>query len=148
MEIRVAKTDTEIAACYPVIHTLRPHIKEEHFLVQVRTQEKTGYRLVLVLELAGPVAVAGFRVGESLSWGRFLYVDDLVTLEAHRRKGYGSALLSWLQDYADKEGCLQMHLDSRVQREGAHRFYERQGMKMVGYHFSQEITSRRNSVRR
>jgi hypothetical protein len=40
-----------------------------------------GYRLVAIFasgqEHAG--AVAGFRVGNSLAWGRHLYVDDLST---------------------------------------------------------------------
>ena len=61
------------------------------------------------------VAVAGFRVGENLAWGRFLYVDDLVTLSAHRSKGYGSKLLTWLKAFAVREGCMQLHLDSGIQ---------------------------------
>lgn len=139
MNIRIAKTDTDIAACYPVMRELRPHIAESEFLSRVRAQEKAGYLLAFVQEVAGPVAVAGFRVGENLAWGRFLYVDDLVTHPTYRSKGYGAALLSWLRDYAEKEGCLQLHLDSGIQRKEAHRFYEREGMKMASYHFSQEI---------
>jgi GNAT superfamily N-acetyltransferase len=81
------------------------------------------------------VAVAGFRIGENLAWGRFLYVDDLATLPAHRSKGYGAKLLSWLMELAAKEGCQQMHLDSGIQRKDAHRFYEREGMTMASFHF-------------
>ena len=54
----------------------------------------SGYRLAFVQDTDGVVAVAGFRVGENLAWGRFLYVDDLVTLPSHRSKGYGAKLLS------------------------------------------------------
>ena len=84
MSVHIATTDTEIAACYPVMRELRPHIAEEQFLFRVRSQEKTGYRLAYIQEPTGVVAVAGFRVGENLAWGRFLYVDDLVTLPAQR----------------------------------------------------------------
>lgn len=135
MSIRIAITDTEIAACYPVMRELRPHIAEDQFLSQVRNQESAGYRLAFVQEPEGLVAVAGFRVGVNLAWGRFLYVDDLVTLPAHRSKGYGAKLLAWLKEYAAKEGCLQMHLDSGIQRKEAHRFYEREGMTMTSLHF-------------
>ena len=79
MNIRIAITDTEITACYPVMRELRSHIAEDQFLSRVRRQEITGYRLAFVQALEGVVAVAGFRVGENLAWGRFLYVDDLVT---------------------------------------------------------------------
>jgi GNAT superfamily N-acetyltransferase len=86
-----------------------------------------------------PVAVAGFRVLENLAWGRFLYVDDLVTLAACRSQGYGAKLLAWLRERAAQESCAQLHLDSGIQRAGAHRFYEREGMTMSSYHFMERI---------
>ncbi|WP_363928505.1 hypothetical protein [Thiobacillus sp. 0-1251] len=46
--------------------------------------------MAFVQETDGVVAVAGFRVGDNFAWGRFLYVDDLVTHPAHRSKGYGA----------------------------------------------------------
>lgn len=136
MHIHIATTDTEIAACYPVMRELRPHIAEAEFLSRVRGQENMGYRLAYVQEPNGVVAVAGFRFGENLAWGRFLYVDDLATLAGHRSNGYGGQLLSWLKKLAAKEGCLQLHLDSGIQRKEAHRFYEREGMTLASYHFS------------
>lgn len=89
MKIRIAKTDTEIAACYPVLRELRPHITESEFLSRVRAQEKGGYLLAFVKEASGQVAVAGFRIGENLAWGGFLYFDDLITHPTYRSKGYG-----------------------------------------------------------
>jgi len=140
MEIRIATTDTEIVFCYAVMRELRPHVAEDQFLARVRAQEKAGYRLACVQEQDAWVAVAGFRIAENLAWGRFLYVDDLVTLPIHRSKGYGASLLSWLRDYAAKERCLQLHLDSGIQRVEAHRFYEREGMARAGYHFSENVS--------
>lgn len=139
MEIRIAKTDAEIAACYPVMLELRPHLAEKSFVSRVRSQEKYGYALAYLSEHSGPVAVAGFRLGENLAWGRFLYVDDLVTLSSRRSRGFGAALLSWLTELAAKEGCNQLHLDSGIQRRDAHRFYEREQMKLASYHFSKII---------
>lgn len=118
---------------------LRPHIAESQFLSRIRSQINAGYRLAFAQKADSVVAVAGFRVGENLAWGRFLYVDDLVTLPAHRSKGYGANLLSWLKDLAAEEGCLQMHLDSGIQRKEAHRFYEREGMTMASLHFVENM---------
>lgn len=140
MHIRIATTDVEIADCFPVMRELRPHIAENQFLSRIRNQIDLGYRLAFVQVTDGVVAVAGFRVGENLAWGRFLYVDDLVTLPAHRSEGYGAKLLSWLMELAAKEGCQQMHLDSGTQRKDAHRFYERQGMTMASFHFVENVT--------
>ena len=135
MDIRLAKSEAEVAACYPVMRELRSHLDEASFVGRVRVMEESGYCLVYIREAGSPVAVAGFRLGESLAWGRFLYVDDLVTLPSHRSRGLGAALLSWLAEFARREGCDQLHLDSGVHRTDAHRFYEREGMKMSGYHF-------------
>ncbi len=139
MNIRIATTDTEIAACYPVMRELRPHIEEKQFLFRVRSQERAGYRLAYVQEHDGVVAVAGFRVGDNLAWGHFLYIDDLVTLPGHRTKGHGTKLLSWLKEQAAIEGCAQMHLDSGIQRRDAHRFYEHEGMSVASFHFVEYI---------
>lgn len=145
MSIHIATTDTEIAACYPVMRELRPHIAQEQFLFRVRGQERTGYRVAYIQEPTGVVAVAGFRLGENLAWGRFLYVDDLVTLPGQRSKGHGAKLLSWLKGQAAKEGCEQVHLDSGIQRTEAHRFYEREGMTMASLHFVEKIAPRSSS---
>lgn len=135
MNIRIATTDIEIAACYPVMRELRPHLAESEFLSRIRSQENAGYRLALLQEPEAVVAVAGFRFIENLAWGQFLYVDDLVTLPARRSQGHGAKLLAWLTEYAAKAGCLQLHLDSGIQRKDAHRFYAREGMTLAGFHF-------------
>lgn len=85
------------------------------------------------------VAVAGFRLGDNLAWGHFLYIDDLVTRAKYRSNGYGKGLLDWLREYAKQEGCQQLHLDSGLQRKDAHRFYEREGLKSEGFHFAEII---------
>ena len=89
MKVSLASTDAEIAACYPVIRELRPHLPEDTFIARVRSQQQYGYLLAYRQEMDMPVAAAGFRMGQSLSWGRYLYVDDLVTLSTHRSRGHG-----------------------------------------------------------
>lgn len=140
MNIHIADTDKEITDCYSVMSELRPHIPEGEFLSKVRGQMKSGYLLAAAENGGNIVAVAGFRIGENLAWGRFLYVDDLVTSGKYRSKGYGSEFLSWLRIYAENEGCQQLHLDSGIQRESAHRFYEREGVSKSGFHFVEQLS--------
>ena len=85
------------------------------------------------------MAVAGYRISECLSWGKFLYVDDLVTRETDRSKGYGATLFDWLIGQAVKEGCVQFHLDSGVQRFGAHRFYLAKRLDITCHHFALKL---------
>jgi len=136
MTIQLATSDADILACWPVMHELRPHLARPDFVARVRDQQHAGYHLAFLDAGAGPVAIAGFRVLQNLAWGRFLYVDDLVTASAERSRGHGAALLAWLRAEAQRAGCAQLHLDSGVQRREAHRFYERDGMSVTAYHFA------------
>jgi GNAT superfamily N-acetyltransferase len=140
MNMQIANTDPEIGACYPVMRELRPDIAEKSFVQKVRELQKYGYQLAYLEESGKPVAVAGFRVSESLAWKRYLYVDDLVTLSNERSKGHGALLIKWLAELASRQGCEQFHLDSGVQRKDAHRFYGREGFQLPSYHFAKHVT--------
>jgi GNAT superfamily N-acetyltransferase len=145
MVINPIESDEAIAGCYPVLVQLRPHLRAEDFVARIRQQMQEGYRLV-GLRVDGRVqAVAGFRVLNTLSVGRQLYVDDLVTAEASRSRGYGAALLGWLVERAREQGCEQLQLDSGVQRCRAHRFYFAQGLHIVYYHFAMDLRSESDS---
>ena len=135
MRIAQAESAAEMEACYPVMKDLRPQYEPAAFVEQVLEQQKDGYRLTYVEDDGTVVAVAGFRILLNLAWGRFLYVDDLVTKESGRSKGYGRSLLTWLADHAREHGCGELHLDSGVQRFGAHRFYLTNRMDITSHHF-------------
>jgi GNAT superfamily N-acetyltransferase len=137
-QVRVAEDETAIVRCFPVMLQLRPHLAgAQVFAEQVlRQMRDDGYRLACVEDRGEVCAVAGFRLQEMLSRGRFVYVDDLVTDAERRSSGYGAFLLDWLVDFARSQGCRQLDLDSGVQRFDAHRFYFRQGLHISTYHFT------------
>lgn len=137
MQIKLAETHVEITNCYPVMRQLRLHLSEQDFVEAVaRQQAGDGYYLVFLEDDGTVRAVAGFRLGEMLFRGRFLYVDDLVTDEAARSQQYGDQLFDWLVRFAKDHDCRQLDLDSGVQRFDAHRFYFRKRMHISGYHFT------------
>jgi GNAT superfamily N-acetyltransferase len=142
--IFLARDDDEIASCYAVMAELRPHVKPGDFLSRTkRQQEIAGYELAGIT--AGPggevKAVAGFRISENLAWGKYLYVDDLVSKSDERSKGYGGALFDWLVEYAKENNCDQFHLDSNVTRFAAHRFYLAKRMSIDAHHFGMKLKS-------
>jgi ribosomal protein S18 acetylase RimI-like enzyme len=133
--IRIATTDEEILSCHPVMSHLRPDYSASEFLSCVRRQQGEGYELAMLVDQDRVVAVAGYRVGHNLAWGKYLYVDDLVTDVSRRSAGHGQSMMDWLVDSAGKQGCDELHLDSGVQRYGAHRFYLRYGLDITSHHF-------------
>lgn len=135
--IQIAVTEQQIHDCFPVMVQLRPHLDVDSFLEQVMQQAGHNYRLSYMQDDNHKVvAVAGFRISHSLAWGNYLYIDDLVTDESERSKGYGRQMLDWLFEHARQHHCQQLHLDSGVQRKDAHRFYEREGMSNVSHHYA------------
>jgi GNAT superfamily N-acetyltransferase len=124
---------------------LRNRLEDEAAFVRrvEETQRAEGYRLVAAFEPGGEeaVAVAGFRVGHNLAWGRFLYVDDLSTLPEARGRGHAGRLLDWLAEEARREGCDALHLDSGVgpERVDAHRLYFNHGLSVSSYHFARAL---------
>jgi GNAT superfamily N-acetyltransferase len=133
--IAVALTDDEIRTCFAVMRQLRPHLAESEFVTRIRRQEEAGYRLAYLSDGDVVRSVSGFRLLENLASGRVLYIDDLVSDEQDRSKGYGEALFDWLLERARSNDCDTLELDSGVQRFGAHRFYLRHRMDIVSHHF-------------
>jgi len=138
-EVEPAQTE----ATWPVMRQLRPHLDLDQYLAAVARMRVTdGFRLLAATVDGKLGAVAGFRTMEMLYCGRILSIDDLITDEAMRSKGLGTALLDWLTREAQTLGCAQIHLDSALHRLDAHRFYERESFKKLGYHFAAPVERR------
>jgi GNAT superfamily N-acetyltransferase len=134
------------ALAWRAISELRPAWGDEGaFVRQVDDVLRPGgYRLAGAFEAGTPhaVAAAGFRTGENLPWGRFLYVDDLSTLPAARGRGHAGALLEWLREEGARLGCGEVHLDSGVQleRRDAHSLYLGHGYAITSHHFARPVS--------
>ena len=139
MAIALATTREDLRRCFPVMAELRPHLTEVDFIARVARQQKDGYRLAFLTDKRTVKAVAGYRFSESLSWGKFMYVDDLVTVEKFRSQGHGQRLFRWLVNEAKARHCGQLHLDSGVHRFGAHRFYLASRMDIIAHHFALKL---------
>lgn len=133
--IEPAETDAQIAATWPVMRQLRPHLDEAQYVALVKQMAPEGYRLAAAVEKDKVVAVAGYRIMTMLYVGRLLYLDDLVSDEAERSRGYGKLLLDWLKQQARDAGCREVQLISRTTRDRAHRFYFREGFNIECFEF-------------
>jgi GNAT superfamily N-acetyltransferase len=138
--IKIAETDDEIRKCYAVMAELRPHFKsEDELLLQVKRQmAESNFRLVY-LEVTDVKAVGGIRLGEWLGGGKYLEIEDLVSTENERSKGFGGELFDWIVNHAKRENCNQIKLVSHVKRFAAHKFYLNKGMIIEAHYFSMTI---------
>ena len=130
-----------VRRCYPVMVQLRPHLTtEDEFVACWHRQVHDGYRLLALLNENRVDAIAGFRVQENLVYGRFLYIDDLVTDEAKRGSGFGELLLTHLKQEACNFGCSKLVLDTALSNSLGQRFYFRNGLLAAALRFNIAIT--------
>ncbi len=137
--IHLAYSREEISRCYPVMRQLRTALNAEEFVARVVLQQGEGYRLAFLEDEDAVVALAGFRVMNVLWSGKTMYVDDLVTDEANRSRGFGERMISWLVAQARNEGCTTFSLDSGTHRQAAHAFYFRVGLRISDFHFQMPL---------
>jgi GNAT superfamily N-acetyltransferase len=140
LTLRHAETDQEVAACFPVMQQLRPHLADADELVaRVARQRAAGYRILAARCDGVPIGLAGYRIEENLIHGRFVYVDDLVTTERERRHGVGALLLDAVAAEGRELGCGRLVVDTALDNVLAHRFYYRQGLLARALRFSRPI---------
>jgi ribosomal protein S18 acetylase RimI-like enzyme len=138
--IRHAETDAEIAACFPVMRLLRPHLTSaDELLTRVRRQAEAGYRLLAAWHGDEAVGVAGYRPQENLVRGPFCYVDDLVVRDDTRRSGLGAQLLKAVAAEAAALGLPHLVLDTALDNFLGQRFYFRFGMLPAALRFAMRL---------
>lgn len=138
--IKLAESDSEIDLCFPVMSLLRPHLGRAGFVQLIRRMSPQGYRLAYLAADDIVRAVVGYRIMDMLRTGRMLEIDDLVSETSERSKGYGKQLLDWCYELARRSNCSVVELDSAVHRRDAHRFYFRERMYVLAFHFSRQVT--------
>jgi len=127
------------AEVLPVLRELRTALSAEAFAAVYAEGFEQGLRFTAAYDGQRCIGVAGWRLVATTVLGRKLYVDDLVTLSTERSRGVGSALIAELVSRARAAGCRALDLDSALHRTDAHRFYIREGLPIVSFHFARAL---------
>lgn len=136
MDIRLANTEDEIKKCFNLLSELRPHLTLSEFLSAVERMAISNNYQIAYLSSQGIKAVAGFRISEWLHSGRYLEIEELITVSEERSNGHGGKLFDWLCSHARENECNQVRLVSGVSRKEAHKFYVNKGMLFEAKYFS------------
>ena len=124
----------------PLHRTLRPLIPQP-YLDYMQLMFSEGARMAVLVENADVRALALYRCYHTTFHGRRFYVDDLVTDETHRSRGFGSHMLQWCEATARAMNADNFVLDSGLQRTRAHSFYYRHGLPILSFGFAKSLRS-------
>ncbi|WOQ17188.1 GNAT family N-acetyltransferase [Raineyella sp. W15-4] len=136
--VNLAAGDPRWAQALPVLQQLRTHLGAAD-LAAVLGSDAQRPSFFAAFEEDACLGVCGWRVIANTSAGRKLYIDDLVTDGSARSQGIGAALLAHAEDLARRHHCAVLDLDSGVQRHAAHRFYLRERLDIVSFHFAERL---------
>jgi len=71
----------------------------------------------------------------SVRFGYRAWIEDLAVHPERRSLGIGKDILDAARAWARERGAIYLALESALAREGAHRFYEREGSPPLAYAF-------------
>lgn len=136
--------DDAWAQAFEVLRQLRGHLDRATFDDLHAAGAAQGLRFTgaIVASPGSPatcVGVAGWRLMDTASVVRKLFIDDLVVDADHRSAGVGALLLAHLEEQARAHGAHIVELDSGHQRTDAHRFYRRHGYRDVSLKFRRHL---------
>ena len=116
----------------------RPHISGDYveYLRKMAVEGAGVFQLVHEGEVR---ALAIWRAFLTTYSGRRMEVDDLVTTEGHRSKGYGATLIAGLEAKARSLSCHAVMLNSGTSRVDAHRFYLRERYTIGAFQFIKRL---------
>ena len=137
MKIKRLESYDDIAQSFNVFVELRPHLtSEQSFINQIIEQQKEGYQIIAIEKESEFVSCIGFRFLITLACGKVLYIDDFITKEKARGKGYGKILLEHVIKIAKEQLCQAIHLDTGYNRHAAHKVYLKQGFEFYCHHLA------------
>jgi GNAT superfamily N-acetyltransferase len=139
LQVLIAQSPSDISLCYEAMKVLRPHLEHNTFVQRVQLQQAEGYVLAYIAQNGMATSATGFRIANFLAWGKVLYIDDLITTENARGKGFGGRLLKWVIERAKENQCDAVHLDTGHHRHDAHRLYLNHGFRIGSHHMGLDL---------
>lgn len=138
--IKQLTTEQEWMDAFAVIVQLRTELTVEKYLQLLKEMTQDGYMLFALFENKKMIVVAGLSWRVNFYSERHIFVYDLVTDEQYRSGGYGEKLLHDLHQWGKENGAHYIALESGIQRNSAHRFYEeRLGYEKWCYSFRKAL---------
>ena len=131
----------ELDVVYEVLVQLRPALSFKEFDDLVYDMREMNYKMIGLFERGKLITYAGVAVQTNFYHKRHLYVFDLVTDKEYRSKNYGYEMLDYLEVYAKTAMCENIVLSSGLQRESAHKFYEKNGFSKKSFVFLKEVSA-------
>lgn len=137
--VKELKTLEEMFAVFDVLAHMYPNMSRPEYEAILPERVETGYRMLGVFDGEKCICSAGFWISYRFYCGKFIQLDNMVTLPDARSKGVGKLVVDFIKNTGKSDGCKKVLVDTYVENFSAHRFFLREGFIIRGYHLNFEI---------
>lgn len=107
-----------------ILKELRPDLNQEIVMSDKASLQSRGYVFYGLFEENQIVCVSGVIIHPHSTRSKDFWVHDLATTSNVRSRGYGEAMMRFLETEAVKLGCTRLSVHTRLINERAQNFYE------------------------
>ncbi|MGQ4554868.1 GNAT family N-acetyltransferase [Halobellus sp. GM3] len=130
MDVRELTDEAERRRAVPIVRQLWGDADPESVIAWTAEDDYHLFGGFVDSELVG---VAGVLLSRHLHHVRHAWLYDLVVDEPERENGYGTALLEFVERWAEENGCEYVALASPLAKHDVHEFYENRAFDRWGY---------------
>ena len=135
-EIRELTDESERRGAVPILRQLWTDESPEDVLAWTGEDDYHCFGAFADGDLVG---VAGVLRREVLHHRRHAWLYDLVVDEPRRGQGHGTALVEFVERWADERDCAAVALASPLAKTAVHEYYESRGYERWGYVVEKEL---------
>lgn len=140
MQISELRTREEMESIFPLVRQRQEDMSFECFSALLDEMLPAGYRCIGAYDAQGAlVGISGFWIKCQFYCRKSIRIDNFIIDEAHRNQGIGAAMVAWLEEEGRRNDCRVALLDSYVSNHNSHKFYFREGFRILGFHFLKEL---------
>jgi hypothetical protein len=134
-EVDIAESDEQIAACWPVMRSLKPTLTQDEFVLRIKEQLREGYHLFCESYNGQVKSVAGVRIFNVLQTGKTLQIDDY----CQAFSGESGTLLKWIVNYAQNQMCNSVKWSSCFSQYESYNCFLNNSFKQKGSFFELDL---------
>lgn len=134
----LADADSALRQGETLHRDFRPKINGD-YVAYLQRMAAEGACVTQLVDAGEVRAIAVWRSYLTTYCGRRFEIDDLVTADGQRSRGYGARLMKALEARARALSCDAVLLSSATNRVGAHRFYHRERFAITAFLFGKAL---------
>ena len=100
---------------------------------------EANYRCVGIYDNNKLIGISGLWILVKYYVGKHIEPDNVYILPEYRMAGIGRRLMTWIEEYAKKEGCRAIELNCYKVNKQGQAFWEQLGYTPLGIHYQKII---------